>query len=49
MQRDMPLSNQEVFRVTSAVKELVLSPSHSQGEDMVTEKPPEQEVTVRTR
>lgn len=38
MHPNMPLSNQDVFQVASAVKELVLSPSHPQGEDMVTEK-----------
>ena len=42
----MPLSGQEVFPVVSALNQLQLSPPHRlQSEEMVTDKPPEDEVS----
>ena len=42
----MPLSGQEVFPVVSALNQLQLSPPHRmQSEEMVTDKPPEEEVS----
>ena len=46
MQLAMPLSSQEIFPVVTALNQLELSPSHPQGEDMVTDKPHGAEVSI---